>query len=120
MKKLQLRYIHLLILFPAINRAGAQCITASEALSQLAAVQQDNSKGFTEKIGLIQKLQHQYLKCNKKDSVYARLAHRVGDFFSKTGDYEKGIQHTKEAVSINLHAGKAAEKAFLTNSYFKK
>ncbi|MGZ8538918.1 MAG: hypothetical protein ACXWV9_11675, partial [Flavisolibacter sp.] len=118
MKKLLLRYILCLLFYFAFQSASGQCITGAESLGHLATIQEDNTRSFAEKIIQLQKLQNQYLKCNKKDSVYARLSHRIGDFFSKTGDFEKGLQHTKEAVSINLHAGMAAEKAFLSNSYF--
>lgn len=118
MKKLLVRYIQLIVYLFICGHAFTQCIDAVEGLSRLATIQEDNTKSFTERITQLQKLQSQYLRCNKKDSVYARIAHRAGDFYSKTGDYEKAIQYSREAVAVNLQAGKSAEKAYLANSYF--
>jgi len=109
-----LRYVVLLALSLPVQ---AQCPSPSDALNNLTAVQK-SSEGFPEKIKQLIQLKDQYLKCASKDSVYARIVHRLGDFYSKTGDMIRAIDYTKEAIVANTHAGKAAEKAFLTNCYF--
>lgn len=53
----------------------------------------------------------------QKDSVYARIAHRLGSLYQQQGDWTTALHYTKEAVAVNSR-GKGAQEAFLTNSYF--
>lgn len=99
-------------------QANGQCPMPAEMLNQLTFIESNDADTF-EKIKQIQQLQKLYLKCNKtKDSVFARIIHKLGSFFSMSGNIEKAISFTKEAISINAAANDKSEKQFLANSYF--
>ena len=96
----------------------AQCQSAAEMLAQLAGIE-NNEAVVAEKIRQTHQLQSTFLKCYKtKDSVYARMVHKLGSFYSNAGNIEKAISYTKEAVSINLALNNRAERQYLANSYF--
>jgi CHAT domain-containing protein/tetratricopeptide (TPR) repeat protein len=108
----------LLLLLLAQQEAAAQCMPSAEYISQVNAIRESTS-GNLQKIRELQALQQTFPKCHAvKDSAYARIVHRLGDLYRETGDLEKGIAYTKEAVRINAAAMPGAERSYLTHSYY--
>jgi tetratricopeptide (TPR) repeat protein len=87
-------------------------------LDTLTAIQNNGRLATPEKIEQLARLREVFLKCRPvKDSVYARIVHRLGDLYSKANDLEKAISFTREAVAVNSVKNKQAEPSFLANSY---
>ncbi len=101
------------------QQAQGQCLSPSEILTNINAIQTDAIATNAEKIKQLLHMQQLFLKCNKaKDSIYARIVHRLGDIYSQTGDWENALRYTKEAVTVNKLPDKnRVEKSFLSNSY---
>ncbi|WP_161597125.1 CHAT domain-containing protein [Dyadobacter flavalbus] len=84
----------------------------------LKRIEENTTVPDNENLEQLLLLQQSYLKCNLvKDSIYARILHRTGGIYSKTGDIEKAILFTKEAIAVNRNS-KKADVSFLANSYF--
>lgn len=109
----------ILILLVWNQQAQGQCPSNVEILNNLKAIEGNTSAQDAEKINQLHQLQQLFLQCHTtKDSVYARIVHRLGGIYSKTGDIEKAINFTKEAVAVNRTGYKETDKSFLANSYF--
>ena len=106
-----------MLLMVAGLQLQAQCPTPSAAMSKVVEIQKSDTP-VKHKISQLQTLRQRYLQCNKKDSAYARIVHRLGDVYKISGDYENGIKYTKEAVDVNSGDSKAAERSYLVNSYY--
>ncbi|MCH6234209.1 CHAT domain-containing protein [Cognataquiflexum rubidum] len=52
-----------------------------------------------------------------KDSIYARMVHRLGDFYRIKKDNDKAIQFFQEAIKINSSDQKNAEYKYLCETY---
>lgn len=91
---------------------------ASEWLGELALIEAADLPTDL-KIKKLSALNERYEKCHSStDSVYARMIHRLGDFYRIAGDYETGISLTQRALSINKHDHPGAQKTYLTHSYY--
>jgi len=79
-----------------------------------------SQKNLDDKIVLLEKLLISYEdETGSADGIYAKIIHRLGDFYVKKGDYEKGIAFTKQAVAINRDPQtNHRDESFLANSYF--
>lgn len=72
-----------------------------------------------QKIPLFKQLQLDFFKSGiPKSAAYALLVHRLGDAYHKTGDAERAVFYTREAVLVNSSGKSGTEPAFLVNSYF--
>ena len=110
-------FILLLILLFFYNNALSQCPSGIEIINSVNELN-ISSVPDNEKVNKLEKIRSHYLKCNgNKDSVYARIAHRLGYFYNKVGNTEKAIAFTKEAVAINTSSTKGAEKSYAVGSY---
>ncbi|SHM13566.1 CHAT domain-containing protein [Chitinophaga jiangningensis] len=57
-------------------------------------------------------------RCYKaKDSVYARIVHRMGNIYHLEQSWDNAIAYTKDAIAVNTSA-KDRQEPFLVNSYF--
>lgn len=113
-----LKYCLISMLLMALGlQLQAQCPTPSAAMSRVVEIQKSDTPA-KHKISQLQILRESYLQCNKKDSAYARIVHRLGDVYKISGDYENGIRYTKEAVDVNSANSKSVERAYLVNSYY--
>jgi tetratricopeptide (TPR) repeat protein len=66
-----------------------------------------------------QELHRNYQKCvSRKDSLYGRIIHRLGDLHRVLGNYESGLRFTKEAVVVNKAGNVYNSKPFLAHSYY--
>jgi CHAT domain-containing protein/tetratricopeptide (TPR) repeat protein len=97
----------------------AGCPGSVEIGTQLFAIE-NSDKPVAEKLNRVQSLQQQFISCNyPKDSVYARILHRMGVYqFELKEDMNECIKNTIEAIHINLGNNKSALPSFVSNSYF--
>lgn len=80
---------------------------------------EESDDAAEQKIPLLLELIRSYDECTTpKDSVYARILHRLGDLYRTTGNFEKGIAFTQQAVKINQHSSAFTSRSFLTNSFY--
>lgn len=110
----------IIVLFTCIAlQAYAQCNTSQkEWLDQVLLIEQ-GTEDNTVKIDHFLQLQKRYQKCRAvPDSISARINHRLGDLYRLSGDFEKGIELTREAVRINRSITPGAQPAFLAHSYY--
>ena len=106
------------LLFIALGlQLQAQCPTPSQAMSKVVDIQKSDTP-VKHKISQLQILRQHYLECNKKDSAYARIVHRLGTVYQISGDYDNGIKYTREAIEVNNAGSKAVERSYLVNSYY--
>jgi len=101
------------------SRAGAQCLTQpADWMDKVKAI--EGSEGVAgEKIRALNALEVSYTRCTSlRDSILARILHRLGDLYRQEGDVEKGIRYAREAIAINGSGGPGAQKSFLTHSYY--
>jgi len=97
----------------------AQCITDTEIIARVAAINSHTTDSYAKKIRQLKELQAAFLKCHPtKNNAYAQILHRIGDQYSKADDVERAIFYTREAVQVNQGNGPGLEKSFLTHSYF--
>ncbi|MBV8252870.1 MAG: CHAT domain-containing protein [Chitinophaga sp.] len=86
-------------------------------MDSIIAVEQ-NSNPNAEKLTQLQKLLQVQRSCfHEKDSIYARLMHRMGNIYHLMRSWDNAIAYTKEAIAVNRTA-KARQESFLVNSYF--
>ncbi len=109
-----------LILFSclmAFGYAQGQCPPKSVLMDSVIAVEQ-NSSPNPEKLAQLQKLLQLQRSCYpEKDSIYARIKHRMGNIYHLMRVWDNAIAYTKDAIAVNRHA-KARQEPFLVNSYF--
>jgi CHAT domain-containing protein len=99
---------------------------AAEWMHQITAIENKRTalsalrvEQIAQLIEQLTQLKSSYEVCTTtKDSITARILHRLGDFYSSTGTIDKAISYTRMAVAINRADHSGAQKAFLANSYF--
>ncbi|HYF69300.1 MAG TPA: CHAT domain-containing protein [Ohtaekwangia sp.] len=109
-----------IFLFTCIGlQAYSQCnTTQTEWFGKVLLIEQGTEDNAV-KIDRFLQLQKRYLKCHAEpDSIYARISHRLGDLYRLSGDFEKGIELTREAVRINRSKTPGVQQAFLAHSYY--
>lgn len=111
--------VFVLVTFMPAGTAHAQCISDAELVEKVNTIHSNTDISNVKKVQLLKALQTGFLKCGRsRNSAYAQLAHRLGDYYSKTDDQERAIFYTKEAVAVNSSGNAAADPSFLANSYF--
>jgi len=111
--------VFVLVTFMPVEIAHAQCISDAELVEKVNTIHSNTDISNVKKVQLLKVLQTGFLKCGRsRNSAYAQLAHRLGDYYSKTDDQERAIFYTKEAVAVNSSGNAAADPSFLANSYF--
>lgn len=90
-----------------------------EWIKKLKKIEQSR-EDLANKIWRLEELLSSYQGSAKYlDGICAKIIHRLGDYYSKTGDFENGIAFTKQAVSLNRNpAIRHRDETFLANSYF--
>ncbi len=105
-------------LLPLSGASSQSCITTADAMQQIELVEQSDHPLF-EKIRKLELLRKSYQECQlATDSIYARLLHRLGDFYRMDGDFASGIRFTKQAIAVNRQPLPGASPDYLTNSYY--
>lgn len=98
--------------------ASSQCPAPAVFIDRITAIEQNNDTGNETKIQQLDSLLKLCRQCLPiKDSVYARIVHRLGNLYRLQGDWVKAIRYTREAIDVNSHS-KGAQPSFLANSYF--
>jgi CHAT domain-containing protein len=96
----------------------SQCPSPAECMEGIYEIE-NSAAPLHDKIKQLHSWQHRSLKCKiKKDSIDARILHRLGDYYFKLNEFEKGINYAKEAVTINNANNAGALKSYLANTYF--
>jgi CHAT domain-containing protein/tetratricopeptide (TPR) repeat protein len=114
-------YILTLLLYLLVSnrQVFSQCSPRKGIWDSLKKIEENTTASDAENLVQLQKLHQVYLKCYAPtDSIYARIVHRIGGIYSKTGDTETAIKFTKEAVSVNVKGTAGTDRSFLANSYF--
>ncbi len=111
--------IMILYLLVCNRQVFSQCSPRQEIWDSLKKIEENTIAPDAANLKQLKKLHQAYLKCYPpSDSIYARIVHRIGGIYSKTGETETAIQFTKEAVSVNLKGTNGTDRSFLANSYF--
>lgn len=107
----------ILVMLITIVSSG-QCPPSRKWMADVVAIEQSDDAP-SQKITSFATLRSGYLECyNKRDSIYARITHRLGDLYRTTGDFERGITLTREAIAVNKQNVPYAQPAFLAHSYY--
>ncbi|MBV7531953.1 CHAT domain-containing protein [Chitinophaga sp. sic0106] len=97
--------------------AGAQCPARQTLMQAVIAVEQ-SADDNNSKIHQLDSLLAIQKRCYKvKDSVYARIVHRMGNIYHLQQSWDNAIAYTKDAIAVNSTA-KDRQEPFLVNSYF--
>lgn len=120
MKRISILLVFFLV-FPAVCGLvfSRQLSKNEEWIEKLVKIEQ-SKEALDFKIGRLEELLSSYQGLAKvTDGICAKIIHRLGDYYAKTGDYEKGIGLTKQAVRLNRDPATAhRDESFLANSYF--
>lgn len=97
----------------------AQCPPSGTAWMEKITAIEWSDESVTERTSAFETLQSLHVRCKAgRDSILARILQRLGDLSRQTGDVEKGIRYTKEAIAINSSGLPGASRPFLTHSYY--
>jgi CHAT domain-containing protein len=100
------------------NISFAQCPPPQKWMESVIVIEQSDNTPL-QKIKSFTSLGEDYARCrSQRDSIYARITHRLGDLYRVTGDFEKGIALTREAVNVNKVNAAFSQPAFLAHSYY--
>jgi len=111
------------ILFSLIICLGAiqtcaQCSTPTEIYKKLLVLE-DAGESYSVKLRQANALRAQFEKCAfEKDSVYARLLHRIGVYQYNSGEINDAIENTLIAARINSSGKKNTSREFASTSYW--
>jgi CHAT domain-containing protein/tetratricopeptide (TPR) repeat protein len=119
MVKQFLRYMILtMYLLVSNQQVLAQCPSGLELRKKLVTIEKDTTRQPADKLQQLHQLHQLFLACHKnKDSIYARILHRLGALYSYTGEMEKAISFTRRAVAVNSSGNPGTDRSYLVNSY---
>lgn len=108
----------LIILTFAIAQAYPQCLPPAELAVKIGNIE-ESALTNNKKIAILRSLADAQLKCiGKKDSLYARAMHRIGDLYRLEGNLNKAFEFTNAAITINRSGNAEAQPSYLANSYY--
>jgi CHAT domain-containing protein/tetratricopeptide (TPR) repeat protein len=100
------------------QQVQGQCPSGLELRKRLVAIEKDTTQEPADKVKLLNQLHQLFLTCHQtKDSIYARIVHRLGAVYSFTGDIEKAIKFTREAIAVNASGNPGTDNSYRVNSY---
>lgn len=111
----------LIILLCQLHRMAAfsQCPPSGAAWMEKILTIENSEEGLQERIALFEGLQSLHDRCGAaRDSIQARILHRLGDLYRQAGDVAKGIRYAQSAAAINSSGLPDAQRSFLTHSYY--
>lgn len=102
------------------NTAFPQCPQPpQEWEKKILTIEENTTVSLDNRINQLEHLLSLYGKCViVKDSIYARIVHRLGAYYHDNGELEKGIDYTKMAIEINKRKLPSSQESFLAHSYF--
>src|SRR5690554_6769582 len=102
MRLISILFFFFLILSPVCGLVFSRQLTNNEEWIKKLAKIEKSQEDLNLKIGRLEELLSSYQGLAKStDGFCAKIFHRLGDYYAKTGNYEKGISLTKQAVSLN-------------------
>ncbi|WP_194776990.1 CHAT domain-containing protein [Pararhodonellum marinum] len=111
-------WIWVALVLAGISAEAREISQSEEWLEKLQLIIQSPDSWRIKK-GKLERLILDYeSKMPEKDHVYAKMIHRLGDFYRQTEDFSQGIALTKKALALNQPGNPHADEAFLANSYF--
>ncbi len=113
-----IRLFCIILLSSVFYNADGVCPGPTVIWKQLLKIE-TGTQPVDKKLAGIQSLQQQFISCKyPKDSVYARLLHRMGVYqYQLKKDLNNCIDNTLEAIQINRNGSKSAMPSFVANSY---
>lgn len=107
----------LLAFFPFT--ALPQCKTNTELADQLGNIETNQALSNQQRLTKVIDLKKEFERCKLyKDSVYAKILHRLGALQFAAGKYEDAINNTIQAIKINTSGKKESSRKFAVVSYF--
>jgi CHAT domain-containing protein len=111
-----------LVFLAAFTSVNGQCTSGAEINSSIYQLDLNTEIKAADKLKKLKSLKTQFEKCNySKDSVYAKLLHKISIIEYESNGYEvlpSCIPYALEAVKINTSGKKSADSAAATKSYF--
>jgi CHAT domain-containing protein len=100
------------------NGCYSQCYPSSELWMEKIEIIEGSSDTRVQKIKLLNDLKKSFAKCVvRKDSIYARIMHRLGELIRLEGDFETGIKYARESVEINK-MNPFGSRSYLAHTYY--
>lgn len=98
--------------------ANAQCLSHRQFWDSVISIE-NSSKDIDQKLSVLSELKIQFENCNlDKDSVFARMLHRIGALEYQQGHFYDAIQNTIAAVRINTSRKAGACYSYVGVSYY--
>jgi tetratricopeptide (TPR) repeat protein len=95
----------------------SQCLTNHQFYQKLIEAEQ-SSLSFTDKFKQVRNLQKRFEQCGlNKDSVYARILHRIGVLEYSRGNLNSAINYTVQSVNLNGTGKKGINRKYVIRSY---
>src|SRR4051812_5971112 len=115
-----LNIISITFLFTVSFLGKAQCVSNEDIWKKLIEIENDQSSYFTKKLDQLYYFKRKFSECSLlKDSVYARLLHRIGSYeYGQNRALNIAIELTREAVNINNSGNKNSSVNYVTTSYY--
>lgn len=111
-----LRLLFILMLGPM--QTFSQCLTSEGLTSKITDIE-GSAIINNKKIAVLRSLADAHLKCTgKKDSLYARAMHRIGDLYRLEGNFDNAFAFTYAAIAINRSHNAGTQPSYLANSYY--
>ena len=95
----------------------AQCEDGPTVWLEKLRVVETAQLSLNEKVTQLEKLRADHARCGNRDSVYARIIHRLGDTHRLNGNFQIAIDLTREAIAVNKNKPKG-QRSYLTHSYY--
>lgn len=102
--------------FFSLSLSGQTGLTPEGWVAKLEEAESPE-KNSSEIIGELEWLTNSYLQAVGKDSIYARMASRLGDRYRSIGDFEKGMSLLSESLRINKLDQPGSERSYLAHTY---
>lgn len=97
----------------------AQCPSSQQVYGQLRTVENDGKLLPAEKLPRVFALQKIFDRCPlPKDSVYARILHRIGTLENAVGNPNEAIAYTQASARINTAKAAGSNLRLAVNSYY--
>lgn len=100
--------IPLIFFFYCSVLVQAQCISDDSLLKKISFLRDSTGLSVTKQIEILSVYDSGIVTCVKNhDSVYTLLVNRIGNLFTSSADFSKGIAYYKKSINlINKNAGK--------------
>lgn len=99
--------------------ARPQCGTSFQFGERLASIERNKELSNQERLTQVEGLKKEFEKCKlNRDSVFAKILHRLGAIQFMAGKFEESISNTIQSIKINTSGKKESSRKFVINTYF--